>query len=170
MIVVCGLAFVALGLSMVRSDHASPSYSLGEIRLIGWVCLVIFALCTASGIAQLIRPGNLRIGPDGLDMSILAATSMRTIHYDWSDIDYFDLISVGRGGKVVGWYFAPGYTSRSTIGSMLLDTAVRRGALSGIWPMSNKKLLAMLKEAQARWARSPADGTGGPEIPVPLLE
>ena len=135
--------FVATGLWMLDDPDGTGRYSAAEIQFWGYACIVFFGLCGLVGVASLVRPAEVRVGPDGVRLR----TVLRRRHWAWRDIDDIGIYQV-RATKMVT------FNARTTGRAMsALNAAV--GAANTSLPtglsMAPERLAELLKAGKARW-------------------
>ena len=149
--------FVAIGLVILASGK-SPGVSLLTIGF--------FGLCGAAGVAILIAPPRLEIGPSGITQKVL----LRTVRFAWTDIYNFRPIVLGLSSTTVGFDYLTERPSRTGLRALNTAVAGAQGALNPGMELRPAKLAELLNEARERWidgaAGAPAAVTASP-APAP---
>lgn len=138
LVVMGSVVFVALGIGMWSSQGASSSSAFA----IGF-----FGLCGLAGLAMLVAPPRLEIGPGGLTQRVL----WRTSNFAWADVYNFRPMTIGLTTKMVGFdYLNP---PRKRAGLRNLNTALggSQGALQSGWEIAPGELADLLNRARERW-------------------
>jgi hypothetical protein len=117
--------------------------------------LVFFGLCAAVGLAMVIWPSRLELGPAGLTQRVM----WRIQRYAWSDICDFRPASLGVGAKTVSFSF----TAARPAGPRQVNTAVAgaQASLQAGWEVDPATLADLLNQARERWLK-PAIVAGVP--------
>jgi hypothetical protein len=113
----------------------------GASRDTAWFCIVFFGFCSLIGVAQILWPAVLTLGPTGFVLHALwIRRSVR-----WDQVSNFRVWSPRPPARVVAYDFVPDRPG--------LDSLSRLRVLSGVWSTSPADLVALLAECKARWGR-----------------
>jgi hypothetical protein len=135
--------FVAIGAFMLRDPKESAAIS--------YLIMIFFGAGIPLFAWQLIRPGVVTLGPDGVTWR----SPFRTVHYRWDDLQNFrpykptsKTISKHLGFDFTDSYHASHGGPKSVTKAM---TGVE-GSLGSGWGLSADELAELLNQAQAHWA------------------
>jgi uncharacterized membrane protein YhaH (DUF805 family) len=112
-----------------------------------FLCIGFCCLCGMVGLAMLIAPSRLEIGPSGIVQKVL----WRTTRMAWTDVYNFRPAVIGLANKAVGFDYL---TERPKGGALRgLNTALAgvQGSLQPGWEINPQALASMLNEARERW-------------------
>ena len=151
LLLVLGAAlFVALGL-MVRSAPATS--------VVSWLAVGFFGLCGLVGVARLIVPPRLEIGPSGLVQKVLWRTSI----FAWKDVYNFRPIPIGLTNKAVGFDYLNMPPRRRALSSLNTAISGSQGCLQIGWEVGPEDLSDLLNLARERWLEA---SRVAPQVPA----
>lgn len=124
------LAFTAISIAL-SSEAAAESYTL-------WLGGVFFGLCSVVFAFLLVRPQRLLLAPTGFTVAGgLVRTPTQVL---WRDVTPFFVYRLPRGGKMIGYNFAPGARKVSPL-IRVNRLAGAEGALPKVWPGSPERMV-----------------------------
>lgn len=131
-------AFVALGIFILEKDP-----------LVGWITTIFFGLGIPMSLFMLFsRRMYLRLTADGFEMASLFNTKM----IRWNDVEGFRIGRV-RNVKMIAIVYKPGYKDQKVLRRVASSLAGMEGAIPNSYAVSLDKLLAILNEWHARFAK-----------------
>lgn len=132
------LAFVAMSVAIpseadeiYASMFAGAFFGLGSV-VFGW---------------QLIRPQRLSLSPTGFTVSGGLIRSPKPVL--WRDVSPFFVVSLRRGGRMIGYNFMPGARRESTLVRMNRLVGAE-AALPGGWPGSPEQMVERINAYRAK--------------------
>jgi hypothetical protein len=139
------LAYLAVSLIFV----AMGAFMLGDPSqaTMAWLCIVFFGLGVVAFIWLLIRPQTLTLDAEGFTLGGGMVRSPKTI--PWRDVQGFFVYKLPKGGKMIGYNFAPGARKDTTIARLARGFGAD-GALPRAWPQSPEKMAETLNAYRAR--------------------
>jgi uncharacterized membrane protein YhaH (DUF805 family) len=137
-LVIGSAIFVAIGVFLW-----SPTQS----AVMRWSCIGFFGLCGALGLAILIVPSRLEVGPSGLTQTVL----WRTGRFTWTDVYNFRPAIIGLTNKTVGFDYLTPRPRRTALKSLNAGLAGVQGSLQPGWEVAPEALASLLNEARERW-------------------
>lgn len=133
------LAFVAIAVA-IPSEDVAESYKY-------WLAGAFFGLCSVVFAWLLIRPQRLLLAPTGFTVAGGFVRSPK--HVLWRDVNPFFVYRLSRGGKMIGYNFAPGARTDSTL--IRVNRLVgAEGALPKGWPGSPELMVERINAYRAR--------------------
>ncbi|MGR4863388.1 hypothetical protein [Caulobacter sp. LARHSG274] len=137
------LGFVAIGVFLFRDPRQMT---------IAWLCTGFFGLGAAMFAWLLVHPHTLVLDERGFTLSGGLVRAPKTT--SWRDVEGFFTYRLPRGGKMVGYNFAPGVRKDTVMAKIVRGLAADRVLPKG-WPQSPDKMAETLNayRAQALAAR-----------------
>lgn len=132
------LAFVSISVA-IPSETAVESYN-------SWFAGAFFGLCSVVFAFLLIRPQRLLLAPTGFTVTGGLVRSPKQVL--WHDVNPLFVFRLGRGGKMIGYNFAPGARKDSTL--IRVNRFVgAEGALPQGWPGSPDRMVERINAYRA---------------------
>ena len=135
---VISLVFVSIGLVMLGDPSQATT---------AWGCILFFGLGGLVFIWLLVRPQLLILDDEGFTLSGGMVRSPKMTL--WRDVESFFVYRLPRGGKMVGYNFAPGRRKETALAKLARGLGAD-GALPKGWPMSAEKMAETLNERRMR--------------------
>ena len=132
------LGFVAIGTFLFRAPGQTT---------IAWLCTGFFALCAAMFAWLLVRPHTLTLDEGGFTLSGGMVREPKTT--PWRDIEGFFVYRLPKGGKMIGYNFAPG-VRKDTVMAKIVRGLAADGVLPKGWPQSPDEMAQTLNAYRAR--------------------
>ena len=140
--------FVALiGMSGLGSNRIDTGLVLS---------IAFFVLCGAVGLALIVWPAKLEIGPAGIIQKAL----WRTTRYAWTDIYDFRATALSLTSKAVGFNYLNGPPKRSTLRKLNSALVGVQGTLQPGLGSDPAALANLLNQARERWLETPETAVG----------
>lgn len=103
----CGIGFTWLGYWMIGENEPTRKYSVEMIHLVGWACMLIFAVMSVLAFIQIIRPRPVMI-IDELGVAVIGPLG-RSKRIAWEHLDtlyiqriqYNNILTVASGSTGV---------------------------------------------------------------------
>jgi hypothetical protein len=134
----CSLGFVTIGLFLFRDPGQTT---------IAWLCTGFFGLCSATLAWLLIHPHTLTLDESGFTLSGGLVRAPKTTA--WRDVEGFFVYRLPKGGKMIGYNFAPG-VRKDTVMAKIVRGLAADGVLPKGWPQSPDKMAETLNAYRAR--------------------
>jgi hypothetical protein len=117
--------------------------------LIGWLCMVFFALGIPAALVMLL-PGvmYLRLDHEGFEMSSIGQKKK----YLWRDIQSFKILSM-RGAKMIGINFRQSFTEQKMARAVAGALSGMKGAIPNSYNVSLAELERVLNQWLERFGR-----------------
>lgn len=143
LIVLGGLAFVAIGLWLIQDPDGARRYSAGYMHLVGYACVLFFGAAAVVGLGMIFKPSRLVLDPAGLTYAWLWGEKT----WAWRDVGPFELDGAGQSGRMIR-FDVGGEAGRPTGFSSAM---ARRPSIPGGWTRSISDVCAELNAARERW-------------------
>ncbi|HEY4029017.1 MAG TPA: DUF805 domain-containing protein [Caulobacteraceae bacterium] len=129
----------------------------------GILSIVFFGLCGVVGVALLIAPPRLEIGPSGIVQQVL----WRTRRYGWSEVYNFRPVVIGLTNAAVGFDYLAGRQGRGGLGQLNTAIAGAQGTLQPGLELPPARLADLLNEAREHWIAA-AEGAPAAAVAPPM--
>lgn len=139
LVLLISLAFVSISVA-IPSEAASESYK-------SWLAGAFFGLCSVVFAFLLVRPQRLLLTPTGFTVAGGLVRSPKQIL--WRDVSPLFVYRLARGGKMIGYNFAPGARKDSTL-IRVNRFAGAEGALPKGWPGSPERMVERINAYRAQ--------------------
>ena len=108
-----------------------------------WISIFFFGLCSCVFAFLLFRPQRLLLNHEGFTLSGGLVRSPKQVH--WHDIEEFYLLSLPRGGGIIGYNFKPGARPQSLMLKLNRGFGAEAGLPRG-WTASSEEMVEELNE------------------------
>ena len=132
------LGFVAIGVFLFRDPGQTT---------IAWLCTGFFGLCSAMLAWLLVHPHTLTLDEGGFTLSGGLVRAPKTT--PWRDVEGFFTYRLPKGGKMIGYNFAPG-VRKDTVMAKIVRGLAADGALPKGWSESPDEMAQTLNAYRAR--------------------
>jgi hypothetical protein len=132
------IIFVAVGAMLLRGPSASA---------MAWLCVAFFGLGVLLFAWLLIRPQTLDLDSEGFTLGGGMVRSPKKVL--WREVEGFHVYRLPRGGKMIGYSYAPGPKKESAAVAFARDLGAE-SALPRGWPQSPEKMVDLLNAYRLR--------------------